>query len=179
MSIEKTEIGARNSQLIEIVSTDGEIILRQYIPEDAEEAFALIARNKAHLTQPGDDTGKKYKDVDKFRESITHPKNPRRLRFGIRTRDGVLVGSINLTPDETNSQQAEIGYYLDEQAQGRGYAGRAIEALTQYAFTQLNYLTLFGEVVPGNARSVQAIERAGYTQTGKHEGMVVLSKSKV
>src|SRR5437868_14428116 len=83
---------------LELVSLDGEVILRQYSPADAQEGFSLIDRNRDHLSQFGDETASKYPTLESFQESILHPKNPRRLRFGIRNKEGLLVGSINLTP---------------------------------------------------------------------------------
>lgn len=147
---------------LELVSLDGEVILRQYTPTDTKEGFALIDRNREHLSQFGDETAEKYPTLESFQESILRPKNPRRLRFGIRNRDGVLVGSINLTPQARNRQRGEIGYYLGAEFQGKGYTTRAVETLTDYAFDQGGYEVLYGDVASRNIASERVLMMAGY-----------------
>lgn len=166
------------AQPIEISSDKHQVVLRQYTPEDAEEAFALIDRNRGHLSQFGDETAAKYPTLESFRDSIVNPKNPKRLRFGIRNKEGVLVGSINVTPDEDNPQRGEIGYYLGEEYQKKGYTRQAVEFLTDYAFEHLGYQTLYGEVAEGNDTSIRVLERAGYQETKRKDGKIVLSKEK-
>ncbi len=163
---------------VEILSHDGAIVLKQLIPQDAEELFALIDRNREHLSQHGDDTAAKYPTLESVSDSIVTPKNPHRMRFAIRNAQGEVVGSINLTPDKDTSERGEIGYYLGSEFQGKGYAGRAVERLTEYAFQELGYETLFGEVAEGNNPSVKVLEGTGYRETGRNEGKIIFSKRK-
>jgi len=165
---------------IEIISPDGEISLRTYSLVDAEEAFALIDRNRDYLSQYGEDTAKKYPDLESFQESIRHPQNPARLRFAIRNKAGTLVGTINLTPDKDVPQKGEIGYYLGAEFQGHGYVNRAIGLLTNYAFQSLGYTSLFGSVAPENIRSIRALIGNGYSMSTarNHKGRLILTKEK-
>ena len=111
---------------LEIKSIDGTITLRQYTLKDSKEAFALINRNRMHLSQFGDRTAAKYPTLESFEESIKNNQNVDRLRFGIWDAEGVLVGSINLTPDGDNPKRGEIGYYLGGELQNRGYMTKAV-----------------------------------------------------
>lgn len=163
---------------IEILSSDGSIILRQFAPQDSEEIFALINRNRTHLSQFRDDTSDKYPTLEAVRESIEHPKNPKRLRFAIRNREGQFVGSINITPDKRHQGIAEIGYYLGSEFQRKGYMGRAVETLTNYGFNALDYKIMYGDVAEGNIASVNVLLKAGYKETGKHDGKIRYSKQK-
>ena len=80
-----------------LISTiEAGLVLRTYTPEDAETVFALIDRNRQHLSQHGDETAKKYPDLASFLQSITHPANPNKIRLGI-WKGETPVGSINLT----------------------------------------------------------------------------------
>ena len=167
-----------NAISLEITSSDRQLVLKQYTPEDADEAFALIDRNRGHLSQFDDETATKYPTLDSFRESIVSPKNPKRLRFAIRNKDGVLVGSINITPDENNLQRGEVGYYLGDEFQKKGYTKQAVELLTDYAFGHLGYQSLYGEVTEGNDVSIKVLERAGYQETKRQDGKIILSKEK-
>lgn len=163
---------------LEILSPDGRLVLRQYVASDAEEAFALISSNKEHLSQFGDETYSKYPTLETFAKSITHPKNLERLRFGIRNKDGVLVGSINLTPDDDNRERGEIGYYLGAAFQKKGYARQAVMLLTEYAFNRLGYRELYGKVVEENELSGKVLAGAGYRETKRREGKIIFEKEK-
>ncbi len=163
---------------IEIASSDGKIFLRQFTLDDSQEIFSLIDNNRNHLSQFGDDTSDKYPTLETVRESIEHPKNPKRLRFAIRNREGQLVGSINLTPDENDPTQGEIGYYLSAEFQRQGYMKRAVETLTDYGFNVLNYKTIYGDIAEGNTTSVNVLLKAGYQETGKHDGKIRYTKEK-
>ena len=68
---------------LEIISANGEISLRQYTPRDAGEIFALIDRNREHLSKYGEDTSLRYPTLESVRESIRYPDDAAKLRFGI------------------------------------------------------------------------------------------------
>lgn len=166
---------------IEIVSSDREVTLKQLVPQDSEELFALIDRNRAHLSQFGDETASKYPTLESVHASIEDPKNAGRFRFAIRDRQGQLVGRINLTPDKDNSGRAEIGYFLGSEYQGQGFVGRAATALTDYAFGNLGFEEIYADVAQGNAASSRVLVRAGYQETGpspRHEGDIEFIKRK-
>lgn len=152
------------SNPIEIVSPETGIFLRQLTPDDARVAFDLIDRNREHLSQFGDVTSANYRTYDQMLQSIILPRNPYRLRFGIRNREGIYVGSINVTPQVETRTVGEIGYYIGEEFQGNGYTTSAVEALSAYAFENLGYEELFGSVVDGNTGSVRVLQKAGYEE---------------
>lgn len=162
---------------IEIVSSTGDVTLRQFTVADADEIFALIDSGRDHLSQHGDETAAKYQTVDAVRDSIATPTNPQRLRFGIRNSDGVLVGSINVTPDDDTPHRGEIGYYLGAAHTGRGYTTEAVTTLTEYAFAQLGYIELYGKVAEANTPSVKVLQRAGYTETRREDGEIYLTRT--
>ncbi|MBI2195818.1 MAG: GNAT family N-acetyltransferase [Candidatus Levybacteria bacterium] len=163
---------------IEIVSSDGEVVLRQFTPQDAEDIFSLIDNNRGHLSQFGDDTAEKYPTLESVRKSIEEPSNPNRLRFAIRNKAGVFVGSINITPEGDDPKTAEIGYYLGSEFQGKGYMGRAVESLTNYGFETLSYESIYGDVVGSNETSINVLLRAGYKEISRQEGKIRFTKQK-
>ena len=150
-----------NNNPIEIVSSDGGIVLRQFTLRDSEEIFALIDRT-----------------LQSVRESIEHPKNPERLRFAIRNKERQMAGSINLTPYEKGSTRGEVGYYLGSEFQKKGYMVKAVEILTNYGFDFLNYKIIYGDIAEGNISSEKVLLKAGYQETGKHDGKIRYSKNK-
>lgn len=165
---------------LEIKPVNGNIVLRQFIPDDAREIFDLIDRNRGHLSQFGDDTAQKYPTYESVLSSITNPKNPARMRFGIRkTEDGgELTGSINLTPDADNIQRGEIGYYMGSEYQDKGFGTEAVRALCQFAFGELGYVELYAKVHPDNKASQRVLIKTGFVQTGMKDADVIFSRLK-
>lgn len=157
----------------EILSQDREICLSPMSLEDTAELFALIDSNRPHLSQFADDTAQKYPTLASLQESVTFPANPKKLRYVIRNKEGVIVGSINLTPIPGEQRSGEVGYYLGAQHQGRGYMTRAVQTLTAYAFQTLGYDVLSGTVHNENLPSARVLLKAGYQQIGKAHDFIV------
>lgn len=166
------------SQQIEISPPNGRITLRQFSLADVDDIFQLIERSRAHLSQHGDTTADNYKTPQDVEKSIQYPKKPKRLRFAIRTADGVLVGSINVTPDDDNPKRGEVGYYLGIDGTGQGYATEATHALSAYAFERLGYDELYAKVEQANEPSARVLIRAGYVEKGEEEGQRIFVQEK-
>ncbi|MFC1653886.1 GNAT family N-acetyltransferase [Patescibacteria group bacterium] len=153
-----------------------EITLTEFTLNDAEEVFNLIDRNRGHLSQHDDTTAKKYKRKEDVARSIAHPENPNRLRFAVRNRDGALVGSINLTPDEDIEGGAEIGYYLGSEFTGHGYMTKAVKLLAEYALRTARHQFVYGNVQVDNQASASVLTRNGFEPSGndgKHISFVL------
>jgi len=139
-----------------------DVILRQFVPQDAEMLFWLIDRNREHLSQHDDRTSVKYPNLESVRRSIVYPVDPSRLRFGIWA-NGLLVGTVNLMPLD---DEAEIGYWIAAQHSGRGYVAAAVEALVQHAFGALRMKSIFANIHQANQASLGVVERAGFRFDG-------------
>lgn len=75
--------------------------------------------------------------------------------------DGLLVGSINVFPQEGTES---IGYWIAREHWGRGIATRAIRLLLDEVATR----PLFARVIAHNVASVRALERNGFVVTSRH-----------
>lgn len=162
----------------EIDRPDLEICLTELDLEDSMKVFKLIDRNREHLSQHGDNTAAKYPDMASVIDSIIHPHNTRRVRFGIRNPKGIYVGTINITLDEENSLRAEVGYYLGAEFVGNGYMAKALQALEEYAFNQMGIEELYGEVHENNQASSKVLIKAGFSEGGRKDNHVIFSKNK-
>lgn len=161
------------------IDVGADVALKRLTLDDAEELFALIDRNRAHLSQFGERTSAKYPTISSLVESIRHPPDPVKLRMCIQA-SGEIVGSINLMPyhsamtpycrahippfDADPPFIAEIGYYLGAEHGGRGYMSQAVGVLTSYAF-QYGFDELFATIHPENIPSIRVVERNGYRET--------------
>lgn len=140
------------------------VIVRQLKLEHASAYFDAVDANREHLSQFGDDTAAKYPNLKSVENSITHPLDPRKLRFGIWVA-GVFAGGINARPlvdgQDPGIDKAEVGYWLDSRHTGRGYATIALRAVSSYAADHIG--RPYAWVADGNDKSVAVLERAGFT----------------
>jgi ribosomal-protein-serine acetyltransferase len=153
---------------------DKEMRLRQFTTEDTPVIYSLIDRNREHLSQFGDTTAEKYQTEENVLASIEHPKDPSRLRLGIWAND-TYVGTINLQPQANGI--AEVGYYLGQEFEGRGYMVRAVKRLVAYAF-QI-FPEIIAKIHPDNGASKAVLLRAGFhADTEKTNALQQRTKSK-
>lgn len=87
----------------------------------------------------------------------------------VRREDGLAVGGMGFhgAPDEEG--RAEVGYDLVEGARGRGYAGEALGALSQWALARDDVHLLCAAIDAGNLPSQRVAERAGYVRATVEE----------
>lgn len=86
-----------------------------------------------------------------------------------------LVGSIDLHTIAWDRRTAELGYWLDSRATGRGYMTEAGAAVLAVAFERLGLLALGVRCHPANVRSLATARRLGFTELARDaDGTIVL-----
>ena len=164
-----------------VVEREGEPVrLMQLTVADAQLYYDLIAFDADHLRQHGDETADKYPDAAAVQESIEHPTNPNKYRFGIWDGD-TMVGTDNLTVESEG--KAELGSWVGKQYIGQGYAGRGRSLLVDFAFNTLGLDEVHCDIVVGNEASRRSVEKSGFEfagefedDNGKHKWKYVLRK---
>lgn len=144
---------------IHISTERPDVVLRQYVPQDAGAIFSLIDSSREHLSQFGEETAAKYPDVESVLVSITDNPQPNKLRFGI-WRSDVLVGSINLTPF-SRGPGGQMGYYIGAPYLRQGFATTAARACVNYALYTLWWRSLHARAHRDNRASQEVLRRAG------------------
>lgn len=76
------------------------------------------------------------------------------------------VGTVGLSNVEPNWGIAELGYYVDPDAGGRGYATEAAELLVEYAFQHRRLEKLYANVLATNGASQRVLEKVGFLEEG-------------
>jgi ribosomal-protein-serine acetyltransferase len=143
-----------------LISTERpDVVLRQFVPQDAESLFSLIDRNRTHLSQFGDETSAKYPDEKSVLLSITNNPRPDKLRFGVWWNEQ-LTGTANLKPD-WHYPGGYIGYWIGTQYTGKGLATTATRALVDYAFKTLGWHGVLARAHRDNEASHKVLRRAG------------------
>jgi RimJ/RimL family protein N-acetyltransferase len=79
---------------------------------------------------------------------------------------GALIGDCAIKINEQDARQAEIGFTLSRQYQGKGFASEAVSRVLDYAFVQLSLHRVIAITDCENAQSVALLERLGMRREG-------------
>jgi RimJ/RimL family protein N-acetyltransferase len=139
--------------------------IRLLVPEDALVVFETVERNRERLRPwlgwvdrtlgPGDTLA----FID-----LTIATQGREFAYGIYVGDS-FVGAIGLHTDPEH-RSAMIGYWIDEEHEGRGLVTKASRALTEVAFRDLGMHRVWLTADPTNTRSCAVAERLGLRLEG-------------
>lgn len=72
-----------------------------------------------------------------------------------------LIGAIGIHESDNNEHQAQLGYWIAKKYWGQGFATEAIKRIIDYAFSDLNYTSLFATHFLYNPASGKAMLKAG------------------
>lgn len=147
------------------------VYLRLLQPADEAALVELRRRNESFLTPWEPERPKGYVEPEaqraRLRKAVSDVKEDRAYTFGIFTLEDDLVGTLTLSNVARGVwQNATIGYFVDEQLNGRGIATEAIGLAVKIAFAELKLHRVQGAVMPRNRGSLRALEKAGF----RHEG---------
>lgn len=82
----------------------------------------------------------------------------------IETDSDQLIGDIGVhfLDDGSDNRQVEIGYTLDKDFRGKGYANEALSKIIDYLFGQLKKHRITASIDPKNTNSIKLIEKLGF-----------------
>ncbi|WP_255198314.1 GNAT family N-acetyltransferase [Halorarius litoreus] len=80
--------------------------------------------------------------------------------------DGDLVGTIGLKPPNEVWGTVEIGYMIDPDRWGNGYATEAVRLACGYAFRERRLNKVYATVYAVNPASARVLEKVGFQQEG-------------
>lgn len=81
--------------------------------------------------------------------------------------DGQVVGGIALElRADVYRKTPLIGYWLGQEYWGRGIMPEAVKLVTNYAFYNLDIISIQALVFSGNPKSMRVLEKAGYQKQG-------------
>lgn len=147
------------------LSDDAELRLLE--ESDAEELFALIDADRAHLRRWLPWAGEQ--DLEGTREFIRLTRRQLADDTGRTVAvvcDGAVAGVVGVEPLDWIHRSTSIGYWLGERFQGRGLITSAVRTVVDHAVSvwELNRIEIRAAV--GNARSRAIPERLGFQEEG-------------
>ncbi len=140
--------------------------------EDAEDKLQLELENREFFKEfsviSGEDFYTLLMQKEVIAQSTENREAGREYNFAIiENETGRLVGTINLFRIFRGPLQSSmIGYVIGKQYNGKGYATEAIRLAVGYAFKELGLHRIEAGVMPHNAPSIRALEKAGFEKEG-------------
>lgn len=147
------------------------VYIRLLQHSDAEELLKLRKRNDEFLRpwEPRRASTENSLEVQRAQlaymvESATRDRS---YHFGIFRLDDALVGTITLSNVARGAwQNATLGYFVDQDHNGKGFATEAITLVAGLAFSEMGLHRLQAGVMPRNPASIRALEKARFRREG-------------
>ena len=149
------------------LSVSGECRLRALEESDAPELYALIDRNRAHLAPWMSWAAKQ--DVDATVAFIDRARSQFDENDGLQAAVIVadhIIGVVGFHAINWTHRSTSIGYWLDEQHEGRGTITSCVNALVDHALSDWKLNRIEIRVAPENTRSRAIPQRLGFREEG-------------
>jgi len=146
------------------------LVLRRYAQSDAPLLHNLIISNRSRLSQfvytvSGSST---FENAERFVSHLIEEWEAHAcFTYGIYQREsGNLIGHFFIESIEWQVPKCELGYLIDQQETGKGYATEALNSVTDYCLHSLAMARVFLRISTTNTGSLKVAEKAGYTREG-------------
>lgn len=80
---------------------------------------------------------------------------------------GELIGNCGVRLKSPDAREADIGYELNPEFWGRGYASEAAHAMVEFGFTELGVHRIWSWCIADNTASARVLEKLGMRQEGR------------
>ena len=77
-----------------------------------------------------------------------------------------IIGTFTLFHIDEANRRAEVGYILNREFWGRGFASEALRRMIDYCFDEFGLARLEADVDPENLSSLKLLERHGFEREG-------------
>lgn len=143
-----------------------ELSLRRWRPEDGEGLIRLCDQvDRTYLS--GQLPNPCTKAVAKRWITATEIWEKRKGKQRAIIADGAIVGNITLEKgNDVWQKNAELGYYLLPQCEGKGIMTWAVNEMCRLAFDEMDILRITALVCERNQASRRVLEKNGFKQEG-------------
>ena len=87
---------------------------------------------------------------------------------------GRMIGTCGFTRFDLDNNSAEVGYVLNPDFWGNGYAPEALRALMRFGFTELDLHRMTAKIMDGNLRSMRVAEKCGMRPEATHRNSMLI-----
>ena len=151
-----------------ILMVDENLELRQTMPEEAEEMFAVVAANREYLREwlPWLDNTNSPDDETVFINGLLEEyKKGEGVNYAIRL-DGRFIGGMSLNWIDRGNRGCGVGYWLSEEFTGQRIVTRCGGRLMDHCFDDLGIHRFVLEAATENFASRAIAERLGMRLEG-------------
>ncbi|WP_442599740.1 GNAT family N-acetyltransferase [Neobacillus sp. D3-1R] len=148
------------------------IYIRYLVDSDAEELLKIRLENR-NFFQTFEpirlDSHFTYEEqLREIRKATSDIENDRGYTFGIFLYNtNKLIGRITLSGIVRGPfQNANLGYYLSQDQNGKGYVTEVVGLIVEKAFEELNLHRIQAAVMPKNIPSKRILEKNGFKREG-------------
>jgi RimJ/RimL family protein N-acetyltransferase len=162
--------------------TTERLLIRKPLPGDGKAVYEAMqaSLNELKPWMPWAHTNQSVQDVEaNIRDSIAKFITREDLRLHLFNKEtGEFIGSSGLHRINWDIPKFEIGYWIDSRFTGRGYITESTDAITKFAFTELNAKRVEIRCDSKNIKSRAIPEKLGFTLEGilKYDSISVESK---
>lgn len=159
----------------------GRVMLRAPLGADFEEWRDVRLRNKEYLQPfeplwPRDCLSREFYERRLLRQYQLWQADLSRSFLIFDQEGDQLIGGMNINNIARGaSQSGALGYWLDQELQGRGLMHDAIEITLEYAFGPMRLHRVQAACIPENKRSQNCLERAGFKLEGFAEKYIEIN----
>lgn len=146
------------------------VIVRPWAEVDSDDLWDAIDNSREHLDawMPWVD---RYRNPDDALEYTRRSRARWLLREDlsvaiVEKSTGQVVGGSGMHRPDWQFRLFEIGYWLRQDREGRGYASETVQLLTRLAFDQLDANRVELRIDTRNLRSLRVAERLGFVLEG-------------
>jgi len=148
-----------------------EFLIRPVNSVDTELFFSLVDRNRKRLEDFFAGTVARNKNINDTRifisEIIDKSENRKYFPFVIQdTTTQALAGFIDIKNLDWNIPKAEVGFFIDENYEGRGIITKAVAKIRDYCFDFLKIKKLFLRTHEKNTGTRKVAEKNGFILEG-------------
>lgn len=144
------------------------LLLRNYRTEDFERVHiydSLLDFSQYDVWGPNT-----VEDTKKFiTDAITKAQKTPRYEFEFAVclkHENLLIGGCGIRRESELSRVANMGYAINPDFQGKGYATEATKALIRFGLKELSLATVYATCDTRNVASYKVMERVGMTKVG-------------
>ena len=152
-----------------------QIYLRPLEVGDAEALLGLRLKNRAFLAPFEPQRPPRLFTLSEQRRELEYEaiarREDRRYVFGVFTAEGeTLVGRISVDNVVRGAwQNATLGYFVDQDHNGRGIGTAAVRDAVRFAFGEAGLHRVQAGVMPRNVASIRVLEKVGFRFEGISE----------
>jgi RimJ/RimL family protein N-acetyltransferase len=151
-----------------LIQVGKELLLRETSTADLEQLVAVIEANKGFFRTVDFWMAETLVREHVF-ELVKKAEKSKKEKTGARfcLWDGNdLLGQFNIFDLDRQHRKAQVGYWLAEKYNGKGYARKALNSLVEFGFNVLNLHRLEATTATTNASSIRLLERIGFKREG-------------